>query len=282
MPDPHPALDVAQLHAKLAALPALPPLVTELIASFQQEDLDIPTLARRISADQALVARTLRVANSPFYGLARQVCSLDEAIMIVGFRAVRSLVLGAAIVGAFPQQACRDFDGRAFWQHSIAVAVAARALATRLGRSADSIFTGGLLHDIGKYVLAICFPAHYQDAIAWQRQHGVPMLDAELRVLGIGHPQAGAELARLWGLPEALVTDIEFHHAPQHAPAADIVHLADVLARALEAGSSAALDPVPPLDASAWARLPLSDAQLLSLLAQIENDYEQVSVALLA
>lgn len=281
MPESRPRPSPSQLRANLAALPTLPPLVTDLIASFQRDDLDIPTLARRISADQGLVARTLRVANSPFYGLARQVCSLDEAIMIVGFRAVRSLVLGAAVVGAFPRQACCGFDGGAFWQHSIAVAVGARVLATRLGRNVDTVFTGGLLHDIGKYVLALCFPEHYQDAIEWQRQHGVPMLDAELAVLGIGHPEAGAELARLWGLPEALVTDIAFHHAPREVPAADIVHLADVLAHALETGH-APRPPVPPLEAAAWARLPLSDEQLLQVLGQIERDYELVSTALLA
>lgn len=281
MSESGPRLELAQLRAKLASLPALPPLVTELIASFQREDLDVPTLARRIAADQGLVARTLRVANSPFYGLARQVCNLDEAVMIVGFRAVRSLVLGAAVVGAFPREACRGFDVGAFWRHSIAVGVGARVLAARLGRSADSVFTGGLLHDIGKYVLALCAPAAYQEAIEFQREHGVPMLDAELALLGIGHPQAGAELARLWGLPETLVTDIASHHAPQDSPAAAIVHLADVMAHALEVGC-AAHDPVPPLDADVWARLPLSEAQLLELLAQIERDYEHVSTALLA
>lgn len=281
MPKGFPLLDEASVKACIAALPALPPLVADLIASFQQEDLDIPTLARRIAADQGLALRTLRIANSPFYGLSGRVLSIDDAIMVLGFRTVRSLVLGAAVIGVFSRQPCPGFDPLVFWRHSVAVAIAARALAGVLKENPETAFTGGLLHDIGQLTLATCFPREYQRLLDWHKQHGGLRQEAERRVLGVEHARAGELLARQWGLPEALALQIGGHHQPRAGLGQDSIHLADILAHALELGC----DPgalVPPLDPEAWQRLGLDETRLQPLLGRIEADFEETCHALLA
>lgn len=281
MPRHYPLLQEEELARRIARLPALPPLVTDLIASFQQEDLDVSTLARRIAADQGLAVRTLRIANSPFYGLAGRVLSIDDAIMILGFRTVRSLVLGAAMVGAFQQQPCQGFNSLRFWRHSVAVGICARTLAPTLRENPETAFTGGLLHDIGQLTLATCCPEEYRHLLDWHQEHGGLRLEAEQKVLGVDHTRAGELLARQWHLPDILVRQIACHHSPRADQGADLIHLADILAHALELGC----DPgalVPPLDPLAWQRLGLDEPRLLPLLARIEADFEETCHALLA
>lgn len=281
MTEPAFRLDEAEVRRKVASLPALPPLVAELLASFQHDDVDVATLARRIAADQGLLVRTLRIANSPFYGLAGQVVSIDDAILVLGFRTVRALVLGAGIVGAFRHQACAGFRPEMFWRHSVAVAVAARALARVQRSNPESAFTAGLLHDIGRYVLALCFPEPFQQVLLWQRTHDCPHLEAERSVLGMDHTQVGAVLAQVWNLPEALVQGIRLHHHPAEDAAVDVVHFAEILAHALELGHEQA-SMVPPIDPLACERLALDAEQLRPLLAQIETEFEEACNALLS
>ena len=275
------AITPAMLHEQVTGLPALPPLVVDLLASLQQDNLDAATLGRRIAADQGLLVRTLRVANSPFYGLAGQVLSVDDAILVLGFRTVRSLVLGAAMVGVFNHCACKGFVSDRFWRHSLAVAVCARTLARVTRANAESAFTAGLLHDIGRYVLALCFPVQYEAVLHYQQAHGCPHLSAERAVLGIDHVQAGAELALAWGLPAPLVSEIRGHHAPAGDAAADLIHFADVLAHALELGCESA-PTVPPMDEGVCERLGVDAATLLPLFPQIERDFEETRNALLS
>jgi putative nucleotidyltransferase with HDIG domain len=274
-------LTPAMLRERIAGLPALPPLVGDLLASFQQDNLDAGTLARRIAADQGLLARTLRVANSPFYGLAGQVLSVDDAILVLGFRTVRSLVLSAAMVNVFDQSACKGFAAERFWRHSLAVAVCARALARVTRGNAESAFTAGLLHDIGRYVLALCVPRHYEAVLRHHQAQGCPLLSAERAVLGLDHAQAGAELAAAWGLPATLTSGIRGHHAPAGDAGADLIHLADVLAHALELGGDR-VPTVPPIDQGVCARLGVDAAALHPLFPQIERDFEETRNALLS
>lgn len=276
----HP-LDRDELARRIAALPALPPLVMDLLASLQQENLDVATLARRIAADQGLLVRTLRIANSPFYGLAGQVDSLDEAILVLGFRTVRSLVLGAGIVGGFRHKAGGGFRAGVFWRHSVAVAVCARALARARRANAEAAFTGGLLHDLGRYVMALCYPLEFERVLHLQAQRDCPHLEAERAVLGVDHAEVGVMLARAWGLPEGLIEGISCHHEPGENGAADLMHCAEVLAHALELGHEHR-GMVPPMDHLAWQRSGFDAATLAPLLGQIENEYEEVCNALLS
>src|SRR3989344_4142313 len=142
-------------------LPALPAVVLELIQSLGDSEVSAEQLAAKISQDQAIAAKTLRLANSSFYRLPRQVTSIAEATTILGLRTLRSVATAAGLAGGFAHSRCEGFDFDAFWRHSIGTALTAHAIAQRTRQDVDAAFTLGLLHDIGRLVLISAYPAEY-------------------------------------------------------------------------------------------------------------------------
>jgi HD-like signal output (HDOD) protein len=150
---------------KIHKLPSLPVVVIELLASLTQEDLDIDVLSKKITADQVLTAKALKVANSTFYGMPRQIATVTQAIAVLGFHTIRNLVTTSAMVNGMPASSQVGFDTIHFWRHSIATAVCANAIAAEVGEHKSEAYTVGLLHDIGRLVLATQFSAEYGQAI---------------------------------------------------------------------------------------------------------------------
>lgn len=264
-------------------LPALPTVVLELIKTFDQPDVDVARLAETISHDQALAARTLRVANSSFYGLASKVKTINQAIMVLGFDTVRSLVSAGAIVHTLPGGGTH-LDLAQFWRHSMATAVCARSIARRTRLNQDYAFLSGLLHDIGRLVLATRFPQQYAAAMAWRDQHDALQVDAELLVLGIDHQQVGLMLAETWKFPLLIQRAIGHHHAPEVDDLGDvpsIVHVANAIVHALDLGGEAD-SLVPPISETAWASLRLESDTLQAVFRETEDQYEAACIILAA
>ena len=174
----------------LADLPSLPAVVMELLGSIDQEDVDISVLAKKVSHDQALTAKTLRLANSSAYGLQVKVTTIQQAITFLGFQTTRNLIIAAAVTGCFPEGQCAGFDDKAFWRHSIATAACAKVLARRMRFNQDYAFTAGLLHDIGRLVLVSSFPALYAQAIAARKERRLRAARGRARGAG-GRPCGG-------------------------------------------------------------------------------------------
>jgi putative nucleotidyltransferase with HDIG domain len=225
-----------QLAQKLDSLPPLPTAVTTAMSTFDNDDVDIGRICKEIGADIALTARLLRVANSSFFGLQRRVGTINDAVAVLGFRAVRSMLLALSVTGAFRALNCRGFDMRSFGRHCAATGLSARALAKSTKRNPDLAFAGGLLHDIGKLVLASEFASDFAEAIAYREQHDCPLVVAERDVLGIDHALVGGMLADAWCFPAELRSAIVDHHAPSAATAdslADLIHIADAVTHGL-------------------------------------------------
>ena len=269
---------LADIVSDLRALPSLPTVVMQLLQSMGEEDVDIDRLTRGISHDQALAARTLRVANSPFYGMQGKIDTIAEAITVLGFVNVRSLVMTAGISSAWPADGDAGFDARIFWRHSLGVASCAATLAPHARLRPETLFLAGLLHDIGRLVLVVTHPATYAEiAQRRQREDGL-LLEAESAVLGFDHAQIGTELCRHWRIPAPIAAAVERHHAAdaeaatRPADMVDVVHIADVLAHALDmAGDPDGL--VPPPAAGAWGRLGLSQPDLRSAIERAEQQF---------
>jgi HD-like signal output (HDOD) protein len=151
--------------AKLHQLPSMPAVIQEIMASFNNENLDSSALAEMIARDQGLSAKVLRVANSPFYGLPRTIASIQDAVVVMGFNAVRSLVLSAGFVHAFPPVAGSHFDREAYWKRSFRVAGYAKALAQSLRQEPQMAFTAAMFHDIGQLVLDACIPEQFAQVL---------------------------------------------------------------------------------------------------------------------
>lgn len=271
-----------ELIAALRDLPPLPSVVLDLIISLGHEELGASQYAAKIASDQALAAKTLRLANSSFYGRGRQVRSVSEAITVLGLRTVRGVVTAAGLAGSFRHHPTFDHD--TFWRHSIGSALCAQALAGELGRDdGDLAFTVGLLHDIGRLALASAFAPAYAEVEQWRRDKDCPDDVAEHAVFGIDHAEVGGLMARQWNFAPVIVDAIQQHHAPPataEVTLTGIAHVTDVIAHALGLGG----DPdeaVPTLLPPVWAAFGLDDAACMRVFACAEAQFETICEALL-
>ena len=268
---------------QIQELPSLPVVVLELLSSMDQDDTDVHVLAQKIELDQALAAKTLRIANSSFYGMQSKVTSIPQAVSVLGFHSIRTVVTACALTGSFAPVS-GGFDFQAFWRHSLATAVAARLLAPHLRVNPETAFTAGLLHDLGTLVLVTRFPAEHALVRSYRQAHDCQMAEAELAVIGIDHAQVGSALAAYWKFPEAIQQAVAEHHAIECLEAGGLplaVHLANAVALALDlAGVDDAL--VPPLSLSGWRSIALDEQAWFALLRQTEHTFDEMSRIMLA
>jgi putative nucleotidyltransferase with HDIG domain len=276
-------LSTADVAGKLQDLPSLPAVVMELLTSIDQEDVDISVLAKKVSHDQALTAKTLRLANASTYGLQVKVTTIQQAITFLGFQTTRNLITAAAVTGCFGEGRCAGFDDKAFWRHSIATAACARVLARRMRFNQDYAFTAGLLHDIGRLVLVSTYPERYAEALAWRAANDCDMLDAERAVLGVDHVMAGVVLAKHWNFSDTMRLAIAHHHTPGEAGAgflATIIHVANAIVHALDLAHEED-DAVPRLSPVAWNALGLNEESYLHVFRETELQFEEIATVLM-
>lgn len=267
---------------KLDDLPSLPAVVMELLSTIDADDADMAVLAKKLSYDQALTAKTLCLANSTTYGLQVKVTTIQQAMTFLGFKTMKNLITAAAVTGTFANGQCPGFDDKAFWRHSMATAVCARVLARHLKFNQDYAFTGGLLHDIGRLVLLSSFPEQYAAVLAWRKDKDCSVQEAELSVLGVDHVMAGAALASHWNFSDTMRLGIAGHHQPD-APGAGflaaIVHVADAIAHALDlAGDPEEL--VPTVSPVAWNAMGLNEESYLHIFRETELQFEEINLIL--
>lgn len=265
-------------------LPTLRPVVLRLLESFDNSAIDTGALVHEISQDQALVTRVLRLANSSFYGLPSHVDSLKDAVMILGFRTVRAVAVAVSLTDCFTSRKVAGFDTQVFWRHCAATGMAAREIASIVRRPTDVAFTAGVIHDMGILALLWLYPQAMEAVFAASREQRLPLITAERETLGIDHCQAGAALARHWGLPSSLVDAISHHEEPAPAAAeslADIVHLANVIVHDYGLPEMDELDVVLASDIS-MNRLGLDGDDVRRVVARLDNDLDSTFQVLFA
>jgi putative nucleotidyltransferase with HDIG domain len=222
---------------RLHQLPAMPAVVQQVMASFRDEHAGSAVLAHKIALDHGLSAKVLRVANSSFYGLPREVGSIQDAVMVLGFDTVRSLVLSAGFMRAFPVAAGGLFDRHAYWMRSFRVATYTEALAQCLGQERKMAFTAGMFHDVGQLVLDVCIPEQFDAVLKQQRASGLDLVEVEQTVLGFDHAEIGGEMARRWNFPTEIEHAIRYWRMPEHEPfepVTGMVHVATLLESGLD------------------------------------------------
>jgi putative nucleotidyltransferase with HDIG domain len=274
----------ADIVRNIRDLPALPLVVAELITSFDRPDVSIKVLADKVSRDQALAAKTLRLANSSFYGLQSKVKTVHQAITVLGFDSVRALLTGAAVIESFANKENAAFNFNAFWRHAIGTALCAKNIARICGLSQDYAFISGLLHDIGTLVLITRFPRPYEAAMAYRAVHDCYMLDAERHALGTDHATVGRALAEHWKFPPIIQRAIAHHHAPLRQDMGDIpsvVHVANAIAHALDL-SGEEDDLVPPIVEEAWNSLKIGGTEARRVFRETESEFEEACQILAA
>lgn len=225
---------------KVSQLPTIPSVVQELIASFDKEDIDVNSLASKVSKDQVIAAKVLRLANTAHFGSPRQISSVEDAVIVMGFDKLRTLVIASGIAGmAIPIPA---FDKAHYWRYNLNVANTTKWLAKLAKQNPEIGFTAGLLHSIGQLLMHLAAPA---DALAIDKlvANGASRSASEMNTFGFSHSDVGAELARRWNFPESIQQAIKFHHQPlaqaEFVPLAGLIHLAEHIISGLEQGKEA-------------------------------------------
>ena len=221
-------MSIAALFDTPQALPTIPKVAQELIQSFSREDVAIDEIARHLSADPVLSAKTLRLANSAYFHVSRQVASVDDAIRMLGFVMIRNLVIGCGVTGAF--KSVPGLDLPQFWRHSLHTAGASRWLAQTLDRNSDLAFTVGLVHGVGQLVMHAAAPAAMKPLDAECHPLAFERTALELSRLGYHHGEVGAELAARWKFPAEVSDALRAAADPLRAGASSeigsLVHIA--------------------------------------------------------
>ena len=232
-------------------LPSLRSIETALRELLHADNRYTTQISEVIRRDPSLTARLLRLVNSVYYGLSNPVNSIEEAVFYLGVRQIRQLAVVTPVIEDFQKLAgASPFPWREFWQHCIATAILTREILSGVIRlEDDSDYIGGLVHDVGRIVMASAFPRHFQAIYAAGPAPETNLLDLERSILGVDHTELGAIYLSQHHLPESLVEAARFHHAPESCQKAPelvaAVHIAYLLVRHAQIGFSGNRSPVP-------------------------------------
>ncbi len=231
---------VRQVISNIRNLPTPPIVFHQIQKVINDPKVSAGQIASILSEDPAMSVKVLKLTNSAFYGLAREIDSVKQAVIVVGMEAIKNLVLSASVLDMFKGDKVDQEFQEGFWRHSLAVGFCARILARKVkSRSIidpDAAFSGGLLHDIGKVVMNCFLPDEYA-AVAAERVRDTQSQTYEIeeRVLGYNHAQVGSVLAEQWKLPHRLAEAVAFHHHPELSdgdqPVPHIIHVANYIAK---------------------------------------------------
>jgi putative nucleotidyltransferase with HDIG domain len=230
-------VDLKEVIKKASDLPSMPEVAFEVIRIADQSDSSASTVANTLSQDPSLSARVLRLANSAFYGMSREVNSVQESVVVLGMRTTKSLSLVAA---SFPWLHMalegKGLNPKLLWNHCITCASFSKVLAAKTNNvDPEQAFCVALLHDMGTVALYLTLEEQFQYLLkqAKSGHHTFDLIEREF--LGFDHAELGAALAEHWNLPKSFCKSIKYHHRPSSADqpdmVTDIIHIADILVR---------------------------------------------------
>lgn len=226
----------SQVLASVKDLPPMPQVAYKAREILADDDSSFSDLARVIEADQAIAARVLKIANSPYYGSGGKITSLQQGAVFLGMKTLEELLTLACASSVLSS----DLDGYgleagALWQHSLAAAACARGIAKRVDpKLKNDAFSAGLIHDCGKLVLAKYIGERSGKFEQFLAEGNRSFLEAERHILGFSHAEIGSEICEMWNIPENLSAPTRLHHNPSDAVGntlVAIVHAADVIAQ---------------------------------------------------
>jgi HD-like signal output (HDOD) protein len=284
MPDV--VLNIEKVIADLEELPALPTTVMKVVNLTQSETSSAGDLAKIISMDQSLTTSVLKLCNSPFYGLQRKVDSVQQAVALVGFEAVKGLVVSISVKDTFN----KSTDGYLMeegelWRSGIACGFLAQKIAFEADPSLkDVAFTAGIIRDIGKVVCNKYLLSDFSRIMELAQSEKINFNQAEKKVLGFDHGDIGGRVAKKWSFPTHLTDAILNHHAPANSDAksrklTNMVHIADVIC--LTMGIGVGGDGLYyEMDAEAAKMLKIDEEKMENLMGFLLDSMDKIEVFL--
>jgi len=270
--------DFTPLFNTLATLPSISPIVQKFSALAGNPASSADDVVGLLKLDPALAGKVLRFANSAYVGIPHSIASLKNAVVLLGQKRIFSLVLASTVFSAFKNTSPLPFPLENYWRHSVCVAMVGESIAKVLRRygpiDSDDVFTGGLLHDIGKLALGCLAPKLVTAAAAVSHDSNIPFFKAEASESS--HAVIGGALARHWNFPLHLIDALTFHHAPD-APCASeqmvlIIHVSDVLVH-MAGRSTLSEETAPALESEIVSRMHVQPERLRTIANEaIQNE----------
>ncbi len=232
--------DIEEVLSKNVVLPSAPTIIHQLTTMMSRDNVGSREIARIVETDQGFTARIIKLVNSPFYGLARQITSVDEAITVVGIGSLQQLLLGTSVISILGSEGS-SLSMDDFWMHSFSVGVIAKhLLPSEISEEQNEAFMCGVLHDIGRLLFVKMDPERYERF--YDAGQSVIDLDKEIEWFGADHQKIGEALATKWNFPRRFVAAIASHHHPEQATNSSAlvasIHVADLTCHALNLGQS--------------------------------------------
>lgn len=230
---------------KIALLPSIPVVLQKIIETSGDPNASAHDLQETLMKDQSICAAILKLANSAYYGYAREVDDIERAVVIIGFNTSVSVAISVSVLKSLSGKSeAKEFNKEEFWKHTIAVGETARIFARLINYEFVSrAYITGLVHDIGKVVLSFLNSTDFDDAVFECRAVEKPLYDCEKDFFGFDHQDAGKWLGERWHLPESIIAGIKYHHHLEGCPdeflnEALIVHAANRLVKSVKFGNS--------------------------------------------
>lgn len=263
-------------------IPSMPNVAQQILKLIADPDTTAEKLQAAILADQALTTRILKIANSPFYGIPRAIRTLSTAIMILGYKMIRNLVLATATKSINRRMGLTEVM---MWEHSIGASIASFLIAKEVRfPDPEEAFLAGLLHDIGKQILNNYDGEKYMHVIEKAYNEGVTFYFAEKEMFGFSHPEVGALVVRKWKLSEELENAIRYHHdgfqqlvkeSPFYMGKLPlIVNLADLICLKLGIGRKNPMAEINISESDSATLLRLSDNHIHNLTEKVSKNFE--------
>lgn len=227
-----------KLLTQMDAIPMLPSLYAELIREIESPTSSLASVGKIISKDMAMTSKVLQLAHSAFFRRGAKVTSAAQAASLLGMDNIKALAISTHVFSNFEEKKLRTFSLEDLWNHSLTVAVFSKWISAAQGATGDTLddaFIAGLLHDVGRLVLATHLPDEYAQTHRVAEQGEIELLQAERETLGVSHTETGGYLLGLWGLSDSVVDSLVFHHNPAQAGFTGFnctiaVHVANALA----------------------------------------------------
>ncbi len=237
-------IDKSDLIELVEQMPAFPGSVHRVVELASNINTDAKELVKVMEHDPVLTVKILKLVNSPYFGLSREITSIHHALVYVGLNTIKNLALSVAAIGTLPKKNKAGLNMNDFLLHSVATATISKLLAKKMGVKATELtdfFIAGLVHDIGKIVFAHFLPETFRDAMTNARNEVISLHNAEKDLFGVDHTALGSMLGNKWQLPDKLIQCIDSHHTADNIDETssllqDSIFVANQICKSMEIG----------------------------------------------